>query len=108
LDDKIELQEHAREFTRWMMLRMLYAVRPGRAGQTVLLRVLQSLDFNCQLDDVRRDMDYLRSVGLAEAGEDNLRGYWARLTNLGVAVVEYNAQAPSGIDRPRRWRNSKG
>jgi hypothetical protein len=107
LNDKIELQEHAREFARWMILRMLYAGRPGGVSETILLCVLQSLDFNCELDDVRRGMDYLHSVGLAEAGEDGLKGRWARLTELGVAVVEYSAHAPSGIDSPRRWRNSK-
>jgi len=107
LDTKIELQEHAREFTRWMILRMLYAVRPGGVCEIILLRVLGSLDFNCELDDVRREVDYLRSVGLAEAGEGRLTGRSARLTELGVAVVEYSAHAPAGIDRPRRRRSSK-
>ncbi len=107
LDDKIELQEHAREFARWMILRMLYAGKPGEVSETILLRVLQSLDFDCELDDVRRDMDYLSSAGLTETGQNGVMGYRARLTELGVAVVEYSAWASSGIGRPRRWRNSK-
>jgi len=100
LNDKIELQKRARELVRWMILRMLYAGRPGRVSELIILRVLKSLDFDCKLDDVRQDMDYMRSVGLAEAGQDNLRGWWARLTALGIAVVEYGARTPSGIGHP--------
>ena len=107
MDTKIEPQEHAREFTRWMILRMLYAIRPGGVSETVLMHVLGSLDFNCELDDVRREVDYLRSLGLAEAGKGSLTGRSTRLTELGAAVVEYSAHAPAGIDRPRRRRSSK-
>jgi hypothetical protein len=107
LNDKIELQKPAREFAGWMMLRMLYAVRPGRVSQAVILRVLQNLDFDCEPGDVRQTIDYMRSVGLAEAGQNAMKEWWARLTVLGVAVVEYTAQAPSGIGRPKRWRGSK-
>ena len=107
MNDKIELQKRAREFVRWMMLRMLYAGRPGGVSELIILRVLQNLDFDCELDDVRQDMDYMHSVGLAEAGQDHLTGCWARLTALGVAVVEYSARTPSGIGRPSRWPSSK-
>ena len=89
-----------------MILRMLYAGRPGGVSETIILRVLQDLDFDCELNDVRREMDYLRSLGLAEAGQDDLAGWWARLTAQGVAVVEYNASAPSGVGRPRKSRGS--
>ena len=107
MNNEIELQKRAHEFVRWMVLRMLYAGRPGGVSELIILRVLQNLDFDCELDDVRQDMDYMCSVGLAEAGQDNLTGCWARLTTLGVAVVEYSACAPSGIGRPRRWSSSK-
>jgi hypothetical protein len=107
LNNAIELQKRAREFVRWLILRMLHAGRPGGVSELIILRVLQNLDFNYELDDVRQDMDYMCSVGLAEAGQDNLTGCWARITALGVAVVEYGACAPSGIGRPRRWRISK-
>jgi hypothetical protein len=86
---------------------MLYAGRPGGISEIIILRVLQNLDFDCELDHVRRDMDYLQSIGLAEAGWDDMTGCWARLTALGSAVVEYNKCAPSGIGRPRRWRAAK-
>jgi hypothetical protein len=107
LNDKIELQKRDREFARWMILRMLYAGRPGGISEIVILRVLQSLDFVCELDHVRQDIDYMQSIGLAEAGWDGMTGCWARLTALGIAVVEYNEHAPSDIGRPRRGRSSK-
>jgi hypothetical protein len=102
LNGKIELQKRAREFVRWMILRMLYAIRPGGVSETIVLGVLQDLNFDCELDDVRQEIDYLRCVGLAEAGQDDLAGGWSRLTVLGVAVVEYNAPAPSRIGRTKR------
>ena len=107
MNDDIELQEPKREFARWMILRMLYAGRPGGVSETIILRVLQSFDFNCELDDVHQDMAYMRSVGLAEAGPDDLTGCRARLSALGAAVVEYSARVPAGIDRPRRWGTAK-
>jgi len=82
--------------------------RPARGvNETIILRVLHSFDFECALDDVRQDIDYMRSVGLAEAGRNNRTGWRVRLTALGVAVVEYSERDPSGVGRPRRWRNSK-
>jgi hypothetical protein len=107
LNDNIELQQPAREFTRWMILRMLYASRPGAASETIILRVLQNLDFDCELNDVRQAIDYMQSAGLAKAGQNGRTGWRASLTALGMAVVEYGARAPSGIGRPRRWRSPK-
>jgi hypothetical protein len=107
LNDTLGLEPRTREFTRWMVLRMLYACRPGAANERIILRVLNSLDFNCQLDDVRAAIDYMQLIGLTEARQNRTKGASARLTSLGVAVVEYSAHAPAGIGRPRRWRNSK-
>jgi hypothetical protein len=104
LNDKIELQKHDREFVRWLILHMLYAARPGGISDIVILRVLQNLDFDCQVDRLREDLDYLQSVGLAEAGHDDIIGYRAGLTRLGVAVVEYKERVPSGVGRPKKLR----
>jgi hypothetical protein len=106
LNEKIGSQQRPQEFIRWMVLRMLYACRPGAACETIILRVLQTLEFDCEPDDVRQAVDYMQSVGLAEAGQHRRTGPCARLTALGIAVVEYNAQSPSGIGRPQRWRGS--
>jgi hypothetical protein len=106
LNDKIEPQQRVREFTRWMILRMLYACRPGAATDTIIARVLQNLEFNCAVHDVHEAIEYMQLTGLAYT-QHRRTGWRARLTALGVAVVEYSARAPAGIRRPRRWRSSK-
>jgi len=55
---------------------------------------------------VRRELDYLGSSGLAEIGQDDLVGWWGRLTTKGIDVVEYIAPAPAGIARPRKYGGS--
>jgi hypothetical protein len=107
LQDNVELQQETGEFARWLILRMLYACRPGAASEQIILRVLQSLEFDCGPGDVRQVIDYLESAGLAIPQRNGRQGWRARLTPLGVAVVEYAAHVPSGISRPRRGRSSK-
>ncbi|HJU12181.1 MAG TPA: hypothetical protein VJ728_14955 [Candidatus Binataceae bacterium] len=99
-----ESQQRAQDFIRWMILRMLYACRPGTASEEIVVRVLQNLDFDYALEDVRQALDYMESAGLAVIRRTVRNGQRARLTKLGVAVVEYSTPAPSGIGRPRRWR----
>jgi hypothetical protein len=107
LNNKTEPGKHAREFARWLILRMLYAVRPRDSDEINILRVLQSFDFDCELEHVRQDIDYMAAAGLVQASQESPTRYRARLTTTGTALVEYNAPALSGIARPRRRRNSK-
>ena len=96
MDDKAHFEKTRLETARLLILRALYAARPLDAGETILLRILNDFHFNYTLDDVRCELDYLRSLGLAEANQDAL-GWWARPTALGIAVVEHNAPVPAGI-----------
>jgi hypothetical protein len=97
LDDKTHFEKTRLETARLLILRALYAARPLEAGDTILLRILNDFHFNYTLDDVRREIDYLSLLGLAEAGQDEGLGWWARPTALGIAVVEHNAPVPAGI-----------
>jgi len=97
LDDRTHFEKTRLETARLLILRALYAARPIEAGETIVLRILNDFHFNYTLDDVRRELDYLRSLGLAEAGQDEGLGWWARPTALGVAVVEHNAPVPAGV-----------
>ncbi len=99
MNGKIDLEKTRRETARLLILRALYAARPIEAGDTIVLHILNDFHFNYTLDDVRRELDYLRALGLAEAGQDEAVGWWARLTALGIAVVEHNAPVPAGIAR---------
>ena len=97
MDDRTHFEKTRLESARLLILRALYAARPIEAGETIVLRILNDFHFNYTLDDVRRELDYLRSLGLAEAGQDEGLGWWARPTALGVAVVEHNAPVPAGV-----------
>jgi hypothetical protein len=100
LNDKIDLAKARRETARLLILRILYAARPIEATEAIVLRILRDFRFDYTVDDVRRELDYLRSLGLAEAGQDELVGWWARLTVLGITTVDDNAPIPAGIARP--------
>jgi hypothetical protein len=106
MNENIAAQEENTGFVQWMILRMLYACRPGAASEKIILKVLESLDFGCELNDVREAITYMQSAGLLNTIHGRT-GWRARLTKLGVAVVEYSEQAPPGIGRPRKWRSSK-
>jgi len=107
MNDKIILDKQRRENARWVILRMLYAGRPIGASEAIIQRVLQDVGLDHTIEEVRREFDYLGSLGLAEVGEDELVGWYARLTAPGVALVEYNAPAPPGIARPRKSRGER-
>jgi len=100
LDDKTHFEKTRRESARLLILRILYAARPAEADEAILLRLLNDFHFNYSLDDVRRELDYLRSLGLAETGQDETVGWWGRPTALAIAVVELNAPVPAGVARP--------
>ena len=106
MDDTIDLERRLREITRWLMLRLLYAGRPTGASELVLMHLVNELRWGYTADDVRRELDYLGSSGLAEIGQDDLVGWWGRLTTKGIDVVEYIAPAPAGIARPRKYGGS--
>ncbi len=53
-------------------------------------------------NSVRRELDYVRDLGLAEISDLEDGTWHARLTADGVAVVEYVAAAPAGIARPAK------
>jgi hypothetical protein len=106
VSDKIDLEKPRRETARLLILRALYAARPIEASDTVVLRILGDFHLDYMLDEVRRELDYLRSLGLAEIDQDEPTGWWVRLTALGVAVVEQNAPVPPGITRPPRPRRT--
>ncbi len=107
MNDKIDLEKPRREAARLLILRILNAGRPIGASEAIVLRILEDFHFDYTVEDVRREFDYLQSLGLAEAGQDDLVGWWARLTAQGVAVLEHNAPAPAGIAQPRKARGAR-
>ena len=55
------------------------------------------------LNTVRRELAYLRDLGLVELEGENAETWFAKLTSNGVDVVEYNFPSPAGVARPRKY-----
>ena len=98
----LDLAQKQREEARWRILRVLDAGRPIPVSENIILRVLQDVRLPLGPGAVRRELDYLRGLGLA-AIEDEEEVWFARLTATGVDIVEYTVAAPPGIARPQRY-----
>jgi Fe2+ or Zn2+ uptake regulation protein len=97
------LEQKQREEARWRILRVLDAGRPIAVSENIILRVLNDVKLPIGPAAVRRELDYLRARGLAEIEDGEEETWFARLTASGVDIVEYNAPAPVGIARPRKY-----
>jgi hypothetical protein len=97
----MEIEQMRREDARWKMLRVIDAGRPVGVNASIIRRVLSDLSLPLSQADLRREMAYLRDLGLIEIGEVDGEQF-AKATPAGVAVVEYTAPAPAGIARPAK------
>lgn len=51
---------------------------------------------------MRRELTYLRDLGLVELEGEDSENWFGKLTAKGVDVVEYTTLAPAGIARPKK------
>lgn len=94
------LEQHRREQLRWDILQVLYVGRPYQLGEDLILRTLGDADSQVGPAELRRKLTYLEDCGLIVISGQP-RGAWkAQLTAAGVEVVEYQRDAPAGINRP--------
>jgi hypothetical protein len=103
MSDGIDLEQKKREEARWRTLRVVDAGRPIAVSEQIIWRVLADIKLLLSLNGVRRELVYLRDLGLVEIENENGETWFARLTASGVDVVEYNFPAPAGIARPRKY-----
>jgi hypothetical protein len=97
----VEIKQLRREDARWKMLRIVRAGRPVGVNESMIRRVLSDLDLPFSQDELRRELGYVRDLGLIDIGEAD--GEWfGKATAQGVNVVEYTAPAPAGIARPSK------
>jgi hypothetical protein len=97
----VEIEKLRREDARWKVLLVVDAGRPIGVNEGIICRVLSDLKEPFSRDEVRRELDYLRELGLVEVGEaDDV--WFAKATAQGLAVVEYTAPAPAGVARPAK------
>ena len=103
MSDGIDLEQKKREEARWRTLRVVDAGRPIAVSEQIIWRVLADIKLLLSLNGVRRELVYLRDLGLVEIENENGETWFARLTASGVDVVEYNFPAPAGVARPRKY-----
>ena len=82
MPEGIDLEQKRREEARW--------------------RVLVDIKLSLSLNGIRRELSYLRDLGLIELEGEDGETWFAKLTASGVDVVEYNFPAPAGVARPRK------
>lgn len=86
---------------RWYILLFLDAARPVGLEETLLLANLDETHYRFTPTELRRELDYLQERQLLKIEEKD--GVWeARLTRLGIDLVEYTVECDPGIDRPPR------
>ncbi|HXZ87155.1 MAG TPA: hypothetical protein VEF07_01205 [Candidatus Binataceae bacterium] len=99
----VDLEQKQREEARWRTLRVLDAGRPIAVSENIVWRVLNDVRLTLSLSALRRELDYLRTLGLLEIEGQETGTWYARLTASGVDVVEYTVSAPPGVGRPRKY-----
>jgi DNA-binding transcriptional ArsR family regulator len=103
MPDGIDLEQRNREEARWRMLRVVDAGRPIAVSEQIIWRVLADIKLALSLNTVRRELAYLRDLGLLELEGEGTETWFAKLTASGVDVVEYNFPSPAGVARPRKY-----
>jgi hypothetical protein len=103
MSNGMDLNQKQREEARWRILRILDAGRPIGVSESIILRVLDDVRLPMGPTGVRRELDYLRDLGLADIEEEDGEGWIGKLTASGVDLVEYTVQAPPGVARPKRY-----
>jgi hypothetical protein len=99
----MDLEQKQREEARWRILRVLDAGRPISVSETIVWRVLHDIRLPMSVNSVRRELVYLRDLGLILIEGDDTEVWLARLTAQGVDLVEYTIDAPASIGRPLKY-----
>ena len=100
---EIDLDRSQREEARWRVLRALDASRPVLLSETVIHRTLADVELQVSPAGLRRELMYLRDKGLIDLIDTHAPTWLAKLTPMGIDVVEYTIAAPAGIARPEKW-----
>jgi DNA-binding transcriptional ArsR family regulator len=101
--ETMDLEQKQPEDARWRILRVLDAGRPIPVSENIVWRVLHDIRLPMSVSTVRREIDYLRDLGLVDVEGEDTETWFAKLTAQGVDVVEYTVPAPAGVARPRKY-----
>jgi len=64
--ETMDLEQKQREDARWRILRVLDAGRPIPVSENIVWRVLHDIRLPMSVSTVRREIDYLRDLGLVD------------------------------------------
>lgn len=103
MSESMDLEQRQREEARWRILRVVDAGRPIAVTEQIIWRVLADIKLSLSLNQLRRELSYLRDLALIEIEGEGNETWFAKLTAVGVDVVEYTAKSPAGIARPRKY-----
>lgn len=103
MSDAIDLEQRQREEARWRILRVVDAGRPIAVSEQIVWRVLADIKLALSLNQLRRELAYLRDLALVELEGEGMETWFVKLTAAGVDLVEYNAKAPAGVARPKKY-----
>jgi hypothetical protein len=102
MSDGIDVEQKRREEARWRILRILDAGRPIGVSEHIVWRALTDIKLPFSMNDVRREMEYLRERGLITIEGEDSDTWFGKLTRDGIDLVEYTVPIEPGIARPRR------
>jgi hypothetical protein len=103
MSDLESLEKAKRETVRWHILRVLDSGRPGAVSEMLITECLKAASLGVTMTELRRELDYLADRQLVTLHRDDTPVWSAKLTALGVNVVEYTVECKPGIARPPRW-----
>ena len=95
-----DLDQKRREEARWRILRVLDAGRPIGVSEHIVWECLNDAKIPFSINEVRRELDYLRERDLIELEGEDSDTWYAKLNRHGVDVVEYTVPVEPGIARP--------
>lgn len=97
------IDQSEREIARWVTLDALYHGGGYDVAERLVLAVLEAVPIRATAADVRGHLNYLESLGLCRVSSLPDGRRLAAITSSGTDVVEYNAECPPGIARPKKY-----
>lgn len=91
-----------RETARWYVLLALHNAQPVGAFEEILVATIQGLFADATQHEVRVMLDYLSSRELIALDKQPSGRWHAKLTRIGVDLVEYTVDCDPGIARPAK------
>ena len=73
MSDGLDLEQRQREEARWRILRVVDAGRPIAVSEQIVWRVLTDIKLSLSLNQLRRELAYLRDLGPGRTGRRGLR-----------------------------------